>query len=90
MRITVLNRVMNVGVSIARTVRDVAGRLGILPDNLSFYTARHTYATALKGRGVDVAVISEALGHSDLSTTKAYLARFDASVLDEADRLLEG
>ena len=79
-----------IGGAIGRTLREVAERLGIPSDNLSFYTARHTYATALKGRGVDVAVISEALGHSDLGTTKAYLARFDASVLDAADRLLEG
>ena len=86
----VLFRVANIGGAIGRTLREVAERLGIPSDNLSFYTARHTYATALKGRGVDVAVISEALGHSDLGTTKAYLARFDASVLDAADRLLEG
>lgn len=34
-----------------------------------FHDLRHTYATMLLARGVDVAVVSKALGHADLATT---------------------
>ena len=75
-------------VKINRALRDIAARLGISTSRLSFYTARHTYATALKERGASVEVISEAMGHADLRTTQIYLRSFDRSVLDEADKLL--
>lgn len=41
------------------------------------YTARHTFSTVLKRSGVGIQSISEALGHSSISTTKAYLDSFD-------------
>ena len=34
-----------------------------------FHDLRHTFATVLLGKGVDVAVVSKALGHSNVSTT---------------------
>lgn len=46
-------------------------------DNISTYTARHSYATVLKRSGVDIAFISESLGHNDLKTTENYLASFE-------------
>lgn len=55
---------------------------------LTFYVARHTYATTLKRRGVDVAIISESMGHENVNTTAAYLKRFENEVLDAADALL--
>ncbi len=45
--------------------------------NLSTYVARHSFATILKNSGVDIALISETLGHSDLSTTQIYLDSFE-------------
>ena len=56
--------------------------------SLTSYVARHTYATRLKREGVNVEVISEGLGHSDISTTKAYLKQFDHQVIDDADKVL--
>jgi len=56
--------------------------------NVTSYTARHTYAMRLKRKGVNISVISEGLGHADVSTTKAYLGKFDTDILDEADKLL--
>ncbi|MCD8173170.1 MAG: site-specific integrase [Alistipes sp.] len=53
-------------------------------DNLTTYVARHTFATVLKRSGVNVAIISESLGHSDLSTTQIYLDSFENSQIDEA------
>lgn len=55
---------------------------------LTTYVARHTFATVLKRSGVSVALISESLGHSDLSTTQIYLDSFENSQIDAAMRYL--
>ena len=55
---------------------------------ISSYTARHCYANTLKQKGVDVAMISETLGHQDVKTTQAYLKKFENSTLDEVDKVL--
>lgn len=80
-------RIHRVMVQVNKALRAIAAREGIA-GRISFYTARHTYATALKERGVSTQVISEALGHSDLKTTEIYLKQFDRSVIDEADQAL--
>ena len=59
-----------------------------LNTNLTTYVARHTYATVLKKSGVNVALISESLGHSSLTTTQIYLDSFGNSQIDEAMRNL--
>jgi integrase len=69
-----------------RDLKAVAKVLDI--PSLTFYVARHTYATTLKRKGVDLAVISESMGHENVSTTTAYLKRFENGVLDAADQLL--
>lgn len=51
---------------------------------LTTYCARHSFATILKRSGINVAIISEALGHSDLRTTQIYLDSFENSQIDEA------
>lgn len=53
-------------------------------DRLTSYVARHTSATTMKRRGVSEDIISEALGHSDVKTTKLYLKKFGNSVLETA------
>lgn len=67
-----------------RALRTLGRRVGC-PD-LSSYAARHSWATAAHRAGVPVGVISEGLGHSSERTTQIYLASFDVSVLDEANR----
>ena len=52
--------------------------------NLTTYVARHSYATVLKNSGVNIALISETLGHSDLKTTQIYLDGFENEQIDEA------
>ena len=42
------------------------------------YSARHSFATVLKRRGVNISYISESLGHSNLAITENYLASFEA------------
>ena len=60
----------------------IAKMIGI--ENLTSYVARHSYATVLKNSGVNIALISETLGHSDLKTTQIYLDSFENSQIDEA------
>lgn len=60
------------------------GRLADIKTPLTTYVARHTYATVLKRSGVNIAIISESLGHSDLSTTQIYLDSFENTQIDEA------
>jgi len=55
-----------------------------IEQNLTTYSARHSFATVLKNSGVNVALISEALGHSDLTTTQIYLDSFENKQIDEA------
>lgn len=55
---------------------------------LTTYVARHTFATTLKRKGVGIDIISESMGHENISTTRAYLKRFGSEVLDAADQLL--
>ena len=49
-----------------------------------FIRASSRYATVLKRSGVNIAIISESLGHSDLETTQIYLDSFENSQIDEA------
>lgn len=49
---------------------------------LTSYVARHTFATTLRRSGVEVGIISEALGHQDERTTRIYLADLDPDIID--------
>jgi len=51
---------------------------------LTTYVARHSFATVLKRSGVNISLIGEAMGHSDLKTTQIYLDSFENSQIDEA------
>ena len=52
------------------------------------YVARHSFATVLKRSGVNISIISEALVHTNLSTTQYYLDSFENEQIDEAMRKL--
>ena len=56
-------------------MKRLSRRLGI-DSKLTTYVARHSYATIAKYNGVNIAEISENLGHSSLKTTKDYLDSF--------------
>ena len=77
---TRLNKVLS---KVNRELKLWGENLG-LPTKLTTYVARHTYATVLKRSGVNIAIISESLGHSDLSTTQIYLDSFENAQIDEA------
>jgi len=56
--------------------------------NLTTYVARHSFATVLKNSGVNIALISETLGHSDITTTQIYLDSFESEQISDALRNL--
>jgi integrase len=60
----------------------------VLPEDLTFYWARHTYATTLKRAGVSIATIQETLGHSSEAVTRNYLDSFETNQLDEISKHL--
>ena len=77
------NRIHKVISKINKHLKEIGKELD-LPIGLTTYVARHSYATVLKRSGVNVALISETLGHSDLKTTQIYLDSFENSQIDEA------
>lgn len=68
-------------------MREITEELGIEKD-CTTYTARHSTATILKRSGADIQMISEALGHSSISTTRAYLDSFEDESKKEMAKLL--
>jgi len=55
-----------------------------IDSNLTTYVARHSFATILKRSGVDIGLISELMGHTDIKTTEIYLDSFDEEQVEEA------
>jgi integrase/recombinase XerD len=68
-------------------MRAITEELSIEKD-CTTYTARHSTATILKRSGADIQMISEALGHSSISTTRAYLDSFEDESKKEMAKLL--
>ena len=56
-------------------LRKITNATGI--PRITTYSARHSYATVLKRSGVNIAYISESLGHSNITITENYLASFE-------------
>ncbi|WP_455640474.1 tyrosine-type recombinase/integrase [Parabacteroides sp.] len=62
------------------------GRLLAVSDNLTSYVMRYTWASEARRQHVDIAVISQALGHTSEKTTRGYFNRLDQPELDLANR----
>ena len=77
------DRIHKVMGTVNRHLKKVA-KLACIKVNLTTYVARHSFATVLKNSGVNIALISETLGHSDIATTQIYLDSFENSQIDEA------
>jgi site-specific recombinase XerD len=61
-----------------------------LPEGISSYWARHSFATNSVQKGASMEFISEALNHSDLSVTKHYFAGFEKEAKKEfANQLMD-
>jgi len=62
--------------------------LAEIEKSVTSYVARHSFANCLKQKGVATDVISESLGHQNMSITQAYLKKLDTSVVDNAIEVL--
>ena len=51
--------------------------------NITYYCARHTFATHLKFKNVSIDIIGQALGHNDINSTISYLRNLPSNTLDQ-------
>ena len=77
------NRLHKMLAKINKELKLLASELEIDAD-VTTYVARHSFASVLKNTGVNIALISQALGHQDIKTTEMYLSKFDDQQMDEA------
>ncbi len=56
--------------------------------SLTSYVARHSWATIAKKSGIDIGIISDALGHQDTIVTREYLESFGSEEIDEANEII--
>lgn len=77
------NRIHKILGKVDKNLKEI-GKMAKIEVNLTTYVARHSFASVLKKSGVNIALISEALGHSDLATTQIYLDSFDNEQIDLA------
>lgn len=76
------NRVHKICHQVNTELRAFAQELGITAE-VTTYVARHSFATILKKSGVNIGIISQALGHQDIKTTQIYLSKFDNEQVDD-------
>jgi len=74
--------------SIERNIKKYALLAG-LPENTTPHTIRHSFATDLLSQGVDLRLIQEFLGHSNISTTQIY-AHVTSKKLRDVHRKFHG
>ena len=58
---------------VQKTMEEIRGKLS-LPSSVTPHALRHSFATHLLDKGVDLRTLQELLGHSSLSTTQGYTA----------------
>ncbi|MNF00433.1 Tyrosine recombinase XerD [compost metagenome] len=50
---------------------------------ITYYCARHSFATILKFNNISIDIIKEALGHKDIKSTMSYLNTLPSNTLDK-------
>lgn len=71
-----------------RRLRELTKRLGI-DENITSYTARHSWASEAYQLQVPVSVISTCMGHTTESTTRIYLRSLDNKYVDDCAAVVE-
>lgn len=75
--------------NINKYIRLIAKEVGIEKD-VTTYTARHSFASRLNQVGAPITFISEALGHSNTTTTLNYINSFDIETKKQYSNMLLG
>ena len=70
-----------------RQLKRLSQMLGI-QQGLTFYAARHSWATLARDNNVPVSVISAGMGHTSERTTRIYLTTLENTLIDNANRLI--
>lgn len=61
------------------------GKMIKLPQKLTHYSARHTWASVAQAKRIPIDLISEGMGHDNVKTTMIYLASLDTSEIDKVN-----
>ena len=77
------NRIRKLCTQLNKELHKITAKLKIKED-VTTYVARHSFATVLKKSGVNIGIISQALGHQDIKTTQIYLSELDNEQVDSA------
>ncbi|MCD7972894.1 MAG: site-specific integrase [Candidatus Azobacteroides sp.] len=80
------NRVKDITRRVNRRMAKITKQLNL--PHASTYSARHTFATVLKRKGIPTSFIGDSLGHTNSKTTEAYLADFEKETRLENANLL--
>lgn len=62
------------------------GRLAGVTQEVSIYTARHSWASAARDKNIPLSVISEALGHDSDKNTQIYLSTLKTTEVSKANK----
>jgi len=73
--------------SFYRLFARIRRRAGLQDTRITPHSLRHAFASELVRAGVDIATISELLGHSNIATTSIYLHSTSATKRDAVERL---
>lgn len=72
--------------SVNKTLRGLLDKIGADP-KITFHSSRHTCATLLGQKGVDIAVVQKILGHTKMQTTEIYREVDRTTIKNNLDKL---
>jgi len=73
--------------NINKYMKRIAKKVGIDKEVTTYY-ARHSFATILQRSGANISMISDLLGHSNLSVTQNYLSGFESEQIEKTTDVL--